>query len=116
MELSHKLRSTTCNLLVRRVHGQPVDNCCQKHLSFITKVTTGDATTVMGLDFLETYINLWETPTEIPFTLSEIDGLHQSNCLSSCHQLHGSLHTNKGHSLYNIQHFVVLRAKRTQIP
>jgi hypothetical protein len=106
MELLHKLRGTICNLLVRRVHGQPVDNCYQKHLSF----TTGDETTeVMGLDFLETYINLWETPTEIPFKLSEIDGLHQTNCLSSCHQLHGSLHTNKGHSLYNIQHFVVLR-------
>jgi hypothetical protein len=48
-----------CNLLVRRVHGQPVDNCCQKHLSFVTKVTTGDAMAeVMEFDFHVTYINL----------------------------------------------------------
>ena len=45
MEFLHKLRSTSCNLLVPEVHGQPDDNCRRKHLSFVTKVITGDATT-----------------------------------------------------------------------
>ena len=58
MELLYNMRSTSCNVLVRRVHGQPVDNYCPKHLSFVVKFTTCDATTeVMEFNFLEAYIN-----------------------------------------------------------